>query len=55
MVETMEPSANFVKVPVIDIHKDNFHQYNGLMTEAMESASFIAVDCVGLHQYPTQL
>ncbi len=42
----MEPCADFVKVPVIDVHRENFERYRELMTEAINNASFVALDCV---------
>ena len=44
----MEPSARFAKVPVIDVHKDNFPRHCEAIKEAMTSASFIGIDCVSL-------
>ena len=46
VLTTMEPCADFVKVPVIDVHRENFERYRELMTEAINNASFVALDCV---------
>jgi hypothetical protein len=42
----MEPCADFVKVPVIDVHRENFERYRELITESINNASFVALDCV---------
>lgn len=41
----MEPCAAFVKVPVVDVHRDNFLRHKAAMEAAMAAASFIAIDC----------
>ena len=43
-----EPSAEFVRVPVVDVHKGNLAAHLEEMKKAISSASFIALDCVGL-------
>jgi hypothetical protein len=48
VLTTMEPCADFVKVPVIDVHRENFERYRELVTEAINNASFVALDCVSL-------
>ena len=41
-----KPAADFDRVPVIDIHKENFAKYKDEMYSAMEDCSFVAIDCV---------
>jgi hypothetical protein len=55
MVFNMEPSAHFVKVPVVDVHKDNFLQHSEAIKTAMNNASFVAIDCVSYLRGPMGL
>jgi len=38
-------TADFERVPVIDVHRDNFEKHKNGIYEAMDAASFIALDC----------
>jgi target of EGR1 protein 1 len=38
-------SADFTKVPVIDVHKDNLSVHLPGLLKAIEEASFVAIDC----------
>ena len=43
-----KPSAEFARVPVVDVNKGNLAAHLKEMKNAISSASFIALDCVGL-------
>ena len=42
-----EATADFDRVPVMDLHKDNIHLYVQQIKNAITDASFVALDCVG--------
>lgn len=44
----MNPKADFEKVPIIDLHRDNFNDFLPSIIFALQDASFIALDCVSL-------
>ena len=39
-------SADFTRVPVIDVHKDNMAKHLPGLLKAIDDASFVAIDCV---------
>ena len=41
-------SADFTRVPVIDVHKDNLNVHLPGLLKAIEESSFVAIDCVRL-------
>ena len=41
-------SADFTRVPVIDVHKDNLAKHLPGLLKAIDDASFVAIDCVRL-------
>ena len=41
-----EGTAEFDRVPVVDLHSDNLHDYAAQIKDAISSASFVAIDCV---------
>ena len=43
-----KPSADFTRVPVIDVHKDNLTVHLPGLLKAIEESSFVAIDCVRL-------
>ena len=42
-------SADFTRVPVIDVHKDNLSVHLPGLLRAIEESSFVAIDCVRLY------
>jgi len=38
-------TADFERVPVIDVHRENFEKHKNSIYEAIDAASFIALDC----------